>query len=608
MAFQAQQAPNYQGAASDIGQMFARKGKAHLTWAQAKRDRDERRAEMQFQKEREDQKYVRDSLMDAVKITAQAKKEKAASEKEEARYKAAIDKEEARYQGGLDYRAEQDKKKDSLNIIEMQNRLNKTRNDTLRGYRKEYADSDERLTGAMPFEEWIQKKGYTVPKEHSLKDARNAYMTGSLPEENEDVIVDPEAPQLKEPAQGQEPGPKPPAPPAQPSEQLAGSSEKAGGGEGDQLSELMETGGSATPARQGAAEQEIKGRLDEAKEAKGLLAELKDGRGLTRQEAKTVAALSRKRREKGISLLESEKQKIEALGELRQIKERRDKRVSEAQGDGGLGLDHPLEEGTSSPESEISSHAAYLTTPEEASEFQVEKQRVEAQKESEAIEAVDTTEFQLEKGRETKRGQGVEQAISAGVSRITGDNKLSSKFFKPDGSLIEEIPEDGSRFFGKGIEQFSGPKLITQAKEEATEKLEKQEAKVKKLEADAKSRKRNTEELRKLERQIKSGHVPEEKIKTIQDKIIKLKKGRLWGAEYWKDEGGGAESALNTAKQMVAELKKKRNSITGQTPIEFFMNNPDQLRRLNKDERNKILRRIQPQMQRAVMTRKGGTR
>lgn len=36
---------------------------------------------MQFQKEREDQKYVRDSLMDAVKITAQAKKEKAASEK-----------------------------------------------------------------------------------------------------------------------------------------------------------------------------------------------------------------------------------------------------------------------------------------------------------------------------------------------------------------------------------------------------------------------------------------------------------------------------------------------------------------------------------------------
>lgn len=94
----------------------------------------------------------------------------------------------------MDYRAEQDKKKDSLNIIEMQNRLNKTRNDTLRGYRKEYADSDERLTGAMPFEEWIQKKGYTVPKEHSLKDARNAYMTGSLPEENEDVIVDPEAP------------------------------------------------------------------------------------------------------------------------------------------------------------------------------------------------------------------------------------------------------------------------------------------------------------------------------------------------------------------------------------------------------------------------------
>ena len=74
MAFQAQQAPNYQGAASDIGQMFARKGKAHLTWAQAKRDRDERRAEMQFQKEREDQKYVRDSLMDAVKITAQAKR------------------------------------------------------------------------------------------------------------------------------------------------------------------------------------------------------------------------------------------------------------------------------------------------------------------------------------------------------------------------------------------------------------------------------------------------------------------------------------------------------------------------------------------------------
>jgi len=54
MAFQAQQAPQYQQAAGQVGQMFSRVGKAHMTWAQAKRDRDERAAAIKVQRERDD--------------------------------------------------------------------------------------------------------------------------------------------------------------------------------------------------------------------------------------------------------------------------------------------------------------------------------------------------------------------------------------------------------------------------------------------------------------------------------------------------------------------------------------------------------------------------
>ena len=71
MAFQAQSAPNYQGAASDIGGMFARKGKAFLTWAQAKRDRDERAAAIEVQRGRETRATIMGALKEAGRLGAE---------------------------------------------------------------------------------------------------------------------------------------------------------------------------------------------------------------------------------------------------------------------------------------------------------------------------------------------------------------------------------------------------------------------------------------------------------------------------------------------------------------------------------------------------------
>ena len=70
MAFQPRQAPDYQGAASNISQMFARKGKGFLTWAQAKRDRDERRSAIEVQRGRENRALVMDTLKEAGRIGA----------------------------------------------------------------------------------------------------------------------------------------------------------------------------------------------------------------------------------------------------------------------------------------------------------------------------------------------------------------------------------------------------------------------------------------------------------------------------------------------------------------------------------------------------------
>ena len=49
MAFQAQQAPNYQGAASDMGGHLASMGKSNMTYALAKRARDEKSADIKVQ-------------------------------------------------------------------------------------------------------------------------------------------------------------------------------------------------------------------------------------------------------------------------------------------------------------------------------------------------------------------------------------------------------------------------------------------------------------------------------------------------------------------------------------------------------------------------------
>ena len=74
MAFQAQSAPNYQGAASDIGGMFARKGKAFLTWAQAKRDRDERAAAIEVQRGRETRATIMGALKEAGRLGAEERR------------------------------------------------------------------------------------------------------------------------------------------------------------------------------------------------------------------------------------------------------------------------------------------------------------------------------------------------------------------------------------------------------------------------------------------------------------------------------------------------------------------------------------------------------
>ena len=68
MAFQAQQAPNYQGAASDMGGHLASMGKANLTYALAKRARDEKRADIKLQKEKDERSFILGNISEGLGI------------------------------------------------------------------------------------------------------------------------------------------------------------------------------------------------------------------------------------------------------------------------------------------------------------------------------------------------------------------------------------------------------------------------------------------------------------------------------------------------------------------------------------------------------------
>ena len=68
MAFQAQQAPNYQGAASDMGGHLASMGKANMTYALAKRARDEKRADIKLQKEKDERSYILGNIREGLGI------------------------------------------------------------------------------------------------------------------------------------------------------------------------------------------------------------------------------------------------------------------------------------------------------------------------------------------------------------------------------------------------------------------------------------------------------------------------------------------------------------------------------------------------------------
>ena len=68
MAFQAQQAPNYQGAASDMGGHLASMGKSNLTYALAKRARDEKRADIKLQKEKDERSFILGNISEGLGI------------------------------------------------------------------------------------------------------------------------------------------------------------------------------------------------------------------------------------------------------------------------------------------------------------------------------------------------------------------------------------------------------------------------------------------------------------------------------------------------------------------------------------------------------------
>ena len=71
MAFQAQQAPNYQGAASDMGKHLASMGQPNMTYALAKRARDEKRADIKLQKDKDDRAFILGNIKEGLGIMRQ---------------------------------------------------------------------------------------------------------------------------------------------------------------------------------------------------------------------------------------------------------------------------------------------------------------------------------------------------------------------------------------------------------------------------------------------------------------------------------------------------------------------------------------------------------
>ena len=68
MAFQAQQAPNYQSAAADAGGHLASMGKSNLSYALAKRARDEKRADIKLQKEKDERSFILGNISEGLGI------------------------------------------------------------------------------------------------------------------------------------------------------------------------------------------------------------------------------------------------------------------------------------------------------------------------------------------------------------------------------------------------------------------------------------------------------------------------------------------------------------------------------------------------------------
>ena len=68
MAFQAQQAPNYQGVASDMGGHLASMGKSNMTYALAKRARDEKSADIKVQKDKDDRAFILGNIREGLGI------------------------------------------------------------------------------------------------------------------------------------------------------------------------------------------------------------------------------------------------------------------------------------------------------------------------------------------------------------------------------------------------------------------------------------------------------------------------------------------------------------------------------------------------------------
>ena len=71
--FQAQQATDYVGGAASAAKDLSSMGSPTMTWAMAKRKRDEKRSDIKIQREKEDRQFIQKSMMGAATAFGKSK-------------------------------------------------------------------------------------------------------------------------------------------------------------------------------------------------------------------------------------------------------------------------------------------------------------------------------------------------------------------------------------------------------------------------------------------------------------------------------------------------------------------------------------------------------